>query len=83
VHAKQACRSTGFIGKVASEMAAMDAASAVERFHKADGKMADAEQAVSTLESEFNALGKALASYRQTDEHPAAKATSGPPHGPK
>ncbi|MGA2797522.1 MAG: ATP-binding protein, partial [Thermoguttaceae bacterium] len=62
---------------------ATDAASAVERFHKAGGETAEAEEAVNALESEIMALAKALTSYRQTNEHPAAKAPSGSPHDPK
>ncbi|MGA2062590.1 MAG: response regulator, partial [Thermoguttaceae bacterium] len=62
---------------------ATDAASAVERFHKADGEMLEAEEAIRALENETIALAKALASYRQTDEHTAAKTPSGSPHDPK
>ena len=62
---------------------ATNAAGAVERFHKPGGQMAEAEEAVRSLDSEIAALAKALASYRQTDEDPAAKAPLGPPPDPK
>jgi len=51
---------------------AADAACAVESFHKAGGEIAAAEKAVKTLDCEITTLTKALASYHQSNDQPAA-----------